>query len=229
MPTGVTCVTDYRTEYPTRGDLAREQLRQRGIPYFGDVQQEVHQQLSTLSPAARKAFALACAERALHAYSQTFAPQQHHSLQHWRSLLSLMWSDLIHKQRRTRPQVRKALDDSDLDADDDMLDDRQEMIEDIMAVCVSAAECYFSGGIQLAYDASSAAIDVAFRIADMDLQLDPNDFIWDPHANLIPLAREAMHEAVQMELQTQLRHITLVEQHEITPQLIDQLRYAPLS
>ena len=29
---------DFKIEYPTWGDLAREQVRRHGLPYFGDVQ-----------------------------------------------------------------------------------------------------------------------------------------------------------------------------------------------
>ncbi|MBK9940703.1 MAG: hypothetical protein IPP13_03665 [Kouleothrix sp.] len=83
---------------------------------------------------------------------------------------------------------------------DDGPEGPQEADEDAAAASISAAQCYLSGEVQPADEAGSRAIEAAFRIADDDLQLDPNDFVWDPNAQPMPLAREAMHPAVQSAL-----------------------------
>ena len=57
--------TSSTKNYPTQGDLAREQLRRRGIPFFADVQIEIGNRLGKLGHGPRKAFALACAHRLL--------------------------------------------------------------------------------------------------------------------------------------------------------------------
>ena len=33
---------DFKIEYPTWGDLAREQVRRHGLSYFGDVQAQIY-------------------------------------------------------------------------------------------------------------------------------------------------------------------------------------------
>ena len=80
-----------------------------------------------------------------------------------------------------------------------------------------------SGDPQSAYWASSRAIDAAFRIANDELKLDPNDFVWDPRAEPMPLAREAMHPAVQAELAKQLSDLSVLERTVLDRDVIEIL------
>jgi hypothetical protein len=221
-------MTDYRKHYPTRGDLAREQVRRRGLLYFGNVQQEIRSRLTFLTPHARTAYALACAERLMRAYEQLPAFQRIDFTLSWRPLLELMWAGLAGQRPDALEQVQTALHAFSASPynHDDGPEGLQEADEDAAAASMSAAQCYLSGEVQPADEAGSRAVEAAFRIADEDLQLDPNDFIWDPNAEPMPLAREAMHPAVQSELQLQLADLTLLERHEITSQLLDQLKHS---
>lgn len=219
-------MTDYRELYPTWGDLAREQVRRRSLLYFGDVRQDIHGRLTILSPLARTAYALACAERLMRAYEHLPASQRSDFTVSWRPILDVMWAGLAEQHPDALHQVQTALDAFYASPynHDDGPDGPQEADEDAAAASISAAQCYLSGDVQPADEAGSLAIDAAFRIADQDLQLDPNDFVWDPNAEPMPLACEAMHPAVQTELQSQLADITLLEQHGSAPQLLDQLK-----
>ena len=95
--------------------------------------------------------------------------------------------------------------------------------EDAASASIYACECYLSGDPQLAYWASSRAIDAAFRIANDELKLDPNDFVWDPRAEPMPLAREAMHPAVQAELAKQLSDLSVLERTVLDRDVIERL------
>lgn len=195
-------MTDYSKLYPTRGDLAREQVRRHGLLYFGDVRQELHSRLSLLSPLARTAYALACAERLMRYHEQLPASQRSDFTLTWRPVLESMWAGLAGQRPDILEQVQIALDAFSTSPynHDDGPEGPQEADEDAAAASISAAQCYLSGEVQPADEAGSRAIEAAFRIADDDLQLDPNDFVWDPNAQPMPLAREAMHPAVQSAL-----------------------------
>jgi hypothetical protein len=56
------------------------------------------------------------------------------------------------------------------------------------------------------------------------LQLDPNDFIWDAEAEPMPLAKAAMHPAVQDELRRQLADLELVQRHGVIPAVLQKLK-----
>ena len=219
-------MTDYRKLYPTWGELAREQVRRRGLLYFVDVRQEIQSRLTALSPRARAAYALACAERLMRRYLQLPASQQNGFTLNWLPVLEIMWAGLAEQRQDTLDQVQTALDTFYASPynHNDGPDGPQEADEDAAAASISAAQCYVSGEVQSADQTTSRAIEAAFRIADEELQLDPNTFVWDPNAEPMPLARETMHPAVQRELQLLLAEVTLLEQHEITPQLLDQLK-----
>ena len=53
-------------------------------------------------------------------------------------------------------------------------------------------------------------------MASDDLALEPNTFAWDPAADPMPLAQEAMHPAVQGELRRQLAELELLEREGTT-------------
>jgi hypothetical protein len=67
---------------------------------------------------------------------------------------------------------------------------------------------FLSGDADNAGLPASRAVDWAFTDAGEELDLDQNDFVWDPAAAPMPLAKESMHPAVQDELQRQLAKAT---------------------
>jgi hypothetical protein len=62
-------------------------------------------------------------------------------------------------------------------------------------------------------------IDSALRIAWEELRLDPNDFVWDPSAEPMPMAKEAMHPAVQAELCKQISDLDVLDREGTTSAL----------
>jgi len=96
--------------------------------------------------------------------------------------------------------------------------------DDTAAASIYAAECYLSGDTQSACWAAGCAIDAAFNIAEKELQLDPNEFRWDPTAEPSPLAKESMHPAVQAELRRQLAALAELEQGGVTSANLERMR-----
>ena len=88
--------------------------------------------------------------------------------------------------------------------------------EDAAAASLHAAECFVGGDDGSAAWAACRAVDVAFSIASDELQLETDDFVWDPAAELMPLAREAMHPAVQGELERQVAELGMLERDGVT-------------
>jgi hypothetical protein len=220
-------MSDYYKLYPTWGDLAREQVRRRGLPYFEDVQKDIQNRLAKLLPSARTAFALSCAERLMRAYERSPAIDQSSSALSWRPILDVMWLGLAGQQPLALQRVQAALDEyrTSAEANDDSSDEHYDVDgEDAAAASIYAAECYIAGEVQQACWAASLAVDAAFRIAEDDLQLDPNAFAWDPDAEPMPLAQEAMHQAVQAELQRQQADLILLEQHDLSLNIFEQLK-----
>jgi hypothetical protein len=217
---------DYTILYPTWGDLAREQVRRRDLYFFGDVQQDVKNRLTKMPPVARKAFALSCAERLMSAYERLPAAMQSPFTLSWRPVLDEMWAGLAEEQLSAIYQAQMALDafHSSPYNHKDGPDGPQDAGEDTAAASIYTVECYISGDVQAAYWTSARVIDAAFDIGEDDLQLDRNNFEWDPNAEPMPFAQEAMHSAVQIELQRQLRDIALLEQHGVTSNVLEQLK-----
>ncbi len=219
----------YTKAFPTQGDLAREQLRRRGVPYFGDVQIEVGERLGKLEKGPRKAFALSCAHRLLRWHEHLPNAQQRAFTLSWRPVLEEMWHGISTESQEVEEHVRRALDafhagPYDHDNGEDGPDDADE---DAAASCIYASECYLTGDVQSACWSALRAVDLAFRLADEELQLDPNDFVWDPAAVPMPLAMEAMHPAVQEELRRQVSDLELLEKEGINPSVLQHLRRSP--
>jgi hypothetical protein len=216
----------YTKDYPTQGDLAREQLRRRGVPYFADVQIEVGDRLKKLRKGPRTAFALACADRLLRWHEHLRKTEQNDFSLSWRPVLDEMWPGLATDSEEVQKHVRRALDTfhaGPYDHDDgpDRPDDADE---DAAASCIYACQCYLTGDVESACWSASRAVDLAFRLAGEELKLDPNDFEWDPAAAPMPLAREAMHPAVQEELRRQVSDLELLERDGVTPNVLLHLR-----
>jgi hypothetical protein len=219
-------VTPHEKQFPTQGDLCREQLRRRGIPYFGDVQADVARRLSRLSPEARAAFAVACAERVMRRHERLPSREQRPFALGWRPVLDAIWQGLERGDEQSARRVRDALANfhaSPYDHDDgpDGLDDADD---DAAAASIYAAECFAGGDAQSAKWAAGRGVDLAFSIADDELQLDPNDFVWDPEAEPMPFAKEAMHHAVQEELRRQVADLELLERHGVSAAVLDRLK-----
>src|SRR5262245_12261497 len=220
-------MSDYYKLYPTWGDLAREQVRRRGLPYFEDVQKDIQNRLAKLLPSARTAFALSCAERLMQAYERSPATHQSSFPLSWRPILDVMWSGLAEQQPLVLQRVVAALDAhrASTNDDDDDSDEQYDVDgEDAAAASIYAAECYIAGEVQQACCATALVVDAAFRIAEDDLGLDPNVFAWDPDAEPMPLAQEAMHQAVQAELRRLQADLILLEHHDLTPNVFEQLK-----
>jgi hypothetical protein len=217
-------MTGYEKQFPTWGDLAREQVRRRGVPYFADVQAELQSHLERLPGEARKAFALACAGRLMRQHERL--PKPRPFTLGWRPVLDVMGRGLEGLAGDAGDRVREALNafhasPFDHDLGPDGPDDADD---DAAAASIYAAECFLSGDTGFAGLSAARAVDWAFSVADEELALDPNDFVWDPAAELMPLAREAMHPAVQGELRRQLADLELLEREGVTARVLRSLK-----
>src|SRR5262245_31002840 len=206
-------IENFKITYPTRGDLAREQLRRRGFPLFADVQNQIRARLDLLPELARKAFAFSCAERLMRRHESLPEAAQRTFTLGWRPVLDVVWEGLTSESEQTIKDVNTALaafyaspyyHDEGPDGPDDA-------DENAAAASIYACECFVTGKAEPAYWASARAIDAAFAIAANELALDENDFIWDPNAEPMPLAKEAMHAEVQTELALQLSDLSRLE------------------
>ncbi len=211
--------------FPTQGDLCREQLERRGVPYFVDVQADVALRLSRLSREARAAFAVACAERLMRRHEGLPKGEQRAFTLGWRPVLDAIWQGLERGDEGSLRLVREALaafraGPYDHDDGPDGPDDADE---DAAAASLHAAECFAGGDDRSAEWAGCRAIDAAFSIASDELQLETDDFVWAPAAELMPLAREAMHWAVQGELGRQVAELGMLERDGVTAAVLEAL------
>jgi hypothetical protein len=204
---------DFKTLYPTWGHLAREQVRRRGLAYFGDVQEQIRVRLAQLLPLARKTFALSCAERLMRLHESLPPAEQRRFTLGCRPTLDLIWRGLAVESDEATTAAWAALHAFHASRYDhaEGEDGPDDADEDAAAGAIYACECFVSGTADTAYWASARAIDAAFRIAEDALQLDANDFVWDPGAEPMPLAKEAMHPVVQAELAKQLSDLAILE------------------
>ncbi len=215
----------YTQQYPTWGDLAREQLRRHGIPYCRDVQDEVRRRLQQLPHVARKAFALNCATRLMTEHERLPPAEQQGFTLGWRPVLDAIRLGLIGDSEAAKQRVGDALQAfyaSPYNHNDGQ-DGPPDADENAAAASIYAAECFRDGDAESAFWASSRAISAASRIAWEDLRLDPNDFVWDPAAEPMPLAKAAMHPAVQEELRQQLADLAELERDGVAS-LLRRLR-----
>jgi hypothetical protein len=145
----------------------------------------------------------------------------------WRPVLDVMWLGLEGLAADADERVREALDafhaspfyrdlgpDGPGDAD-----------ENAAAASIYAAECYLSGDARACGFAAARSGDWAFSVAQEELALDPNDFVWAPDAEPMPFARELMHPAVQAELRRKLSDLDLLEREGVTAH--SELRLSP--
>ena len=216
----------YHIQYPTRGDLAREQLRRRGVGYWVDVLENIHQRLEQFTEEQRKIFALGCAERVMRLHESLPVEIRRAFSLTWRPILDLMWDGLSGEMEGTRTQVKEALEAFYASPfnHEDGLEGPDEADQDAAAASIYAAECFESGEVDPAYKASGRAIGVALQIAAQELQLDPNEFEWDPGAEPMPLAREAMHAVMQAELDRQFEDLSVIEGGEDSSNIIIRIR-----
>ena len=215
---------DHQTLFPTRGDLAREQVRRRGLLYFADVQADIQSRLERLPAEARRAFALACAERVMRQHQNL--PNPRPFTLGWRPVLDTMWFGLDGVAGDVGDRVREALrafhaSPFDHDLGQEGPDDADD---DAAAASIYAAECFVNGDARFAGLAAARVVDSSFSVAGDDLALDPNEFVWDPAAEPMPLAREAMHPAVQRELRRQLSDLELLEREGVTVSVLRSLK-----
>lgn len=221
-------MTAHEKQFPTQGDLAREQLRRRGFPFFVDVQGEVSRRLTQLPAASCAAFAASCAERGMRWHERLPEQQRRPFTLSWRPVLDAIWNGLASSYEPSMRRVQEALADfhgGPYDHDDGQ-DGPDDADEDAAAAAIYAAECFAGGDLKSADWAAGRAVDLAFRIANEELQLDPNDFVWDAAGEPMPFAKEAMHPAVQGELRRQLADMELLERHGVTEAVLQRLRIA---
>ncbi len=211
-------IDNHHIQYRTQGDLAREQLRRRGIPYFADVQVEIKQRLAQMKPVERKAFALACAERLMQLHDPSAPTEQVAFVGSLRPVLRQMWAGIIHEDVDTARYVADVVNTFHTTGP-------EAADQDVTAASIYAAECFLTGSIETAYWASARAVDAAFKVAVNELQLDPNDYLRHPDAEPpMPLAQEAMHAAVQNELRKQLSDLDEIQYSGVNPDLLMRLR-----
>jgi hypothetical protein len=181
-----------------------------------DVQQEIHERLAPLLPKARKAFAVACAERLMGAYERAPEATGRSSIASWRAVLDAIWNSLTDESDERGLAVKRALRAVEED-------DAEESDVDAEAASAYAAECYKHGRVEAAFHALTREIESAFEIAVEELELDPNDFVWDPSADPpMPLARESMHAAVQQTLSRQLMDLEQLERDGVTAAVVQR-------
>ena len=218
--------TPFHDQFPTWGDLAREQLRRLGVPYFSDVQKQVTERLERLGAVHRRAFALACADRLLTRHERLPEERRKRFTLSWRPVLDQMWAGIENDSEEVRQEVRLVLQPvrASLRAGARETDGDGDADEDAAAACIHAAECYLAGDVQSPHWAANRAFEAAFFLAEEDLQLDPNDFEWDPAAEPMPLVKEIMHPVVQQELRRQLSDLHLLETNGVNAGVILQLR-----
>ena len=203
----------YEKEVRDLADLSGELIRRSGMLYFADVHADVRSRLEPLPPLARKAFALACAERLMRRHEAL--PNPRPFTVGWRPLLDAMWSELADLSKDAAYRVRHALQvfrvsplnhcrgqDGPDDAD-----------EDAAAASIYAAECFLSGDASYAAWAASRATDAAFVAAAGDLQQSSPKSVSEA---AVVFASEAMHPTVQGELRTQLADLSLLERAGVT-------------
>src|SRR5579862_6838884 len=82
-------------QFPTQGDLAREQLRRRGMPYFIDVLREIKVRLSHLEPKRKCAFAAACANRLMKRRAKELDQEYPQQSAYWKQVLEAVWESMI--------------------------------------------------------------------------------------------------------------------------------------
>lgn len=215
--------------YSTRGDLAREQLRGRGLLFSGDVEQLIKSRLEQLPHEARAAFALACAERLMRQHEERVPAERRAFTLGWRPILKMMWSELSSPNPEFARQVAGALDrfyasPYNHDAGPDGPDDADD---DAAAASIYAAECYRDGTVIPACWASSRLLDATFSTVDDQLGLDPNNFVWSPDAEPMPQAKIEMHPIYQAELRRQLAELALIAREGINAITLRQLHGGP--
>lgn len=202
------------TAFRTRGHLAREQLRRRGLPYFIDVADEVRSRLERLPDGARRAFALVCAERAMAWHLRLPDAEQRPFTLEWRPVLGAIRAGLVNDDEKAGERVGAALDayhSSPYDHSEGQ-EGPDDADEDAAAAAIYAAQCFQDGSVDSAAWAAGRMVDIGFAIAETELGLDPNEFEWDAAADPpSPLAQENMHPAVANELRRQLDDV-----HDLT-------------
>lgn len=219
-------MTPFQQQFPTWGDLCREQLRRRAIPYFLDVHAEIARRLPGLSPEARAAFAVTCAERAMRWHERLPPNDQRPFTLGWRHALDAIWQGLERKDEQSIRRVQEAL--ASFRASPYCHSDGQEGPDDAndhpAAASIFAAECFAEGSARSAEWASERAFEQASNIADDELHLDPNLFVWDPAAEPMPFAKAAMQPVVQHEIRRQLATMELLETSAVGAEVLTMLR-----
>ena len=217
-------MTDETQKYPTWGDFAREQVRRAGMLYFADVEDEIRYRLDRLSVDARQAFALSYAHRLMCRHEQLPQSEQRPFTLSWRPVLDAMWIALTSPSPNTTRQVDDALEayytgPFNHNQGQDGPDDADE---DAAAASIHAAECFRYGETKYAMRAASRAVDVAFKVAQDELEREGN--VYHPDLQRILFAKEAMSSAVQAELRRQLNDLDALERYGVTTEVLAQLK-----
>ncbi|HEY8599355.1 MAG TPA: hypothetical protein VIL85_13040 [Thermomicrobiales bacterium] len=201
-------------------------MRQHGLLFFSDVTDDSQRRLHALPAVARKAFAVACAERLLTRHEQLPPPEQRPFTIGWRPTIDAIWADLAAPVAGNAEVIRAALVDFYISHynHDDGPDVSQDAADGAADASIYAAECFGSGAVEPAKWAASCAIDTAYLIGSASLHLDPTDEMPPNAATLSDLARDAMHPLVQAELQHQLDDLALLEREPFTADLVQHLR-----
>ena len=210
----------------TQGDIARAEVHGRGLLFFSDVTNDSQRRLYALPAVARKAFAVACAERLLTRHEQLPASEQRPFTLGWRPTIDAIWADLAAPAEGNEQIISAALADFYASSYNhaDSPDGPEEADDDAAAACIYAAECFESGAVDPAMWAASRAIDKPFLIGSESLHRNPTDGMPPDAAPISDLARDAMHPLVQAELQHQLDDLARLEREPFTADLLQRLR-----
>ena len=189
----------------TWGDFARAEADRHGQLYFADVDGDVRRLLTALEPDARRAFALACAERAMARHRGLPAEEQRPFTLTWEPVLASIRAGLG-GDGAAAGRVHAALDafhDGPYDHDDGQ-EGPDDADDDAAAAAIYAAECYLSGEAEPAWWAASRVVEMALADASDELAAPTPE----------SLARENLDPGVQAELRRQLEDLAALGRGE---------------
>ena len=190
---------------PTHGEVARDELRARGLLFFVDVEKEIRETLEAFDRNRRIAFAARCAQRAMKAYESLPPSEQHPYTLGWRPVLDAIWRGL-EGEHSAYYEISHAVGSFYLSPQNHIEgpDGPQEADEDAADASLNAALCYLHGCVDFAMAAASRAFETVYQKA-------ADDNSWTPEGPIMSeFGRALAHPLVQGELADQLADVEVL-------------------